>query len=80
MQDEMKSSISKLRSLRDDLCKKQSKWKEAFNIKDEIVIQLNSLKTLADSPDSTKECISKKIDSLLVLLDPNRADEKGDRK
>ena len=36
MQDEMKSSISKLRSLRDDLCRKQSKWKEAFNIKDEI--------------------------------------------
>lgn len=75
----MKSSISKLRSLRDDLCRKQSKWKEAFNIKDEIVVQLNSLKTLADSPDSTKECISRKIDSLLVLLDPNRADENGDK-
>ena len=69
---ESKSSITRLRSLREELCKKQKIWKDAFDIKDQLVSELKNLKELADSPDSTKECLSKKIDNLLILLDPAR--------
>ena len=79
MNDDMKSSISKLRSLREELCNKQSKWKEAFHVKDEIVEQLKALKMIADAPDSTKQCVSNKIDSLLILLDPERESEQGEK-
>ena len=72
MQDEAKSSITRLRSLREELCKKQKVWKEAFHVKDMLVTELKSLKELAASPDSTKESLSSKIDDLLILLDPAR--------
>ena len=76
MKCETKSSIQKLRDLRDELCKSQKKWDEAFKIKDEIVVELKKLKDLADSPSTTKKNISNKIDNLLVLLDPDRNSEK----
>tara|TARA_B100000214_G_C23868508_1_gene581470 strand:+ start:730 stop:969 length:240 start_codon:yes stop_codon:yes gene_type:complete len=78
MKNEMKSSISKLRSLREDLCKKQSSWKQAFEIKDQIVMELNLLKEFTDSTSSTKEQISEKIDCLLILLDPARENGEED--
>ena len=40
MKCDTKTSISKLRSLREELCKKQVKWKEAFQVKDELVEEL----------------------------------------
>jgi len=76
MKNDVKSSISKLRSLREELCKKQSKWDEAFKVKDEIVAELKNLKDFTDKPSSTKQCISGKIDNLLILLDPDRENEK----
>jgi len=78
MKCDTKSSISKLRSLREELCKKQNRWEEAFHIKDAVVEELQSLKELADCPESTKQCISSGIDNLLMLLDPNREDESGE--
>jgi|10_taG_2_1085330.scaffolds.fasta_scaffold02690_8 hypothetical protein len=77
MNCETKSSIEKLRKLRDELCKNQKKWDEAFKIKDEIVTELKNLKDFTESPKSTKKCISGKIDNLLILLDPDRENEKG---
>ena len=77
MKCDTKSSISKLRSLREELCKKQTRWEEAFNVKDALVSELKLLKELADCQESTKQCISNKIDSLLLLLDPARENEQG---
>ena len=73
-----KSSISRLRKLREDLCKKQSDWKKAFKIKDAIVEELKNLKTIAEDSTSDKKEIVAKIDSLLILIDPERELESED--
>ncbi len=72
MDCETKSSITKLRELRDELCNKQSQWKKAFAIKDAVVSELKVLKDYASDPGSSKEDIVEKIDSLLILIDPDR--------
>ncbi len=69
---ETKDSIQKLRKLREELCGKQSKRKNAFAVKDVIVDELKVLKIHASDPDVCRDDIVSKIDSLLVLLDPDR--------
>jgi hypothetical protein len=71
-----KSSIAKLRALRDELCKKQNKWQEAFDVKDSIVLELNSITEMSKDPQVTKECVIERIDLLLELIDPARENEK----
>ena len=66
-----KESIGKLRKLREKLCNSQSQWKQAFAVKDAVVSELKSLKELASDPSSNKENIISKIDSLLILIDPD---------
>ena len=75
MDCDAKSSIAKLRELRDELCEKQAQWKNAFAIKDAVVEELKVLKERARDPDVSKEDIVKKIDSLLILIDPDRHEE-----
>lgn len=72
MDSSSKESIVRLRELRDQLCKKQSDWKRAFAVKDAVVEQLKSIKESALNPNVSREEILEKIDSLLVLIDPDR--------
>lgn len=72
MDKETKSGILKLRELRDELCSKQSQWKNAFQIKDTIVNELKVLKNMAVDPQVDKTVLVEKIDSLLVMIDPDR--------
>lgn len=75
MDCDTKSSIDKLRELRDYLCKKQSNWEHAFKVKDAIVDQLRQLRSFADDPESKKIDIVQKIDSILVLIDSDRKED-----
>ncbi len=75
MDCDAKESITRLRQLREDLCKKQADWKQAFAVKDMIVSQLKAIKESASDPDISKEDILSKIDSILVLIDPDRQKE-----
>ena len=75
MDCDAKESITKLRQLREELCKKQEDWKSAFTIKDMIVSQLKAIKESATDPDTSKEDILNEIDSILVLIDPDRQKE-----
>ena len=75
MDSATKDSITKLRKLREDLCQKQSEWKNAFAVKDKIVCELKSIKECACDPNVGREEILKRIDSLLILIDPDRQKE-----
>ena len=75
MDCETKKTIVKLRKLRDELCKKQIQWKNAFAIKDAIVIELKVLKLLIVDTEVSRDEIGKKVDSLLILIDPDRRQE-----
>lgn len=72
-----KDSIIKLRKLRESLCEKQNEWKSAFAIKDMVVCELKSIKESALNPDVSREDILEKIDSLLILIDPDRQQQMG---
>jgi len=72
MDCENKTSISKLRKLRKQLCDKQNQWKEAFAIKDAVVSELKVLKEYACEPGSDKEEIVERIDKILIFIDPDR--------
>ncbi len=77
MDCETKSSIQKLRKLREELCSKQSQWKNAFAIKDAVVDELKVLKIYACDPDCNREDLVNKIDDLLILIDPDRQKDLG---
>lgn len=77
MDSEEKDSIVKLRQLRDALCQKQSEWKQAFAVKDALLMELKSLKEAASDDAVTREDLVVKIDDLLVLVDPERQQEMG---
>ena len=78
MNCDAKESIVRLRKLREELCEKQSTWKQAFAVKDMVVQQLKVMKQSALSPGSTKEEILEKIEELLILIDPDRRKELED--
>tara|TARA_B100000424_G_C22775048_1_gene417155 strand:+ start:540 stop:776 length:237 start_codon:yes stop_codon:yes gene_type:complete len=75
MDSATKDSITKLRKLREDLCQKQSEWKKAFAVKDKIVCELKSIKESALDPNVAREEILQRIDTLLILIDPDRQKE-----
>lgn len=75
MDNSTKSSITRLRELRASLCEKQTDWKKAFAIKDTIVNELKEIQQVALDPATKREEILKKIDCLLILIDPERQQE-----
>ena len=46
-----------------------------FAVKDAVVEELKVLKECACDPEASKEDIVKKIDLLLILIDPDRHEE-----
>ena len=72
MDCDTKESITRLRKLRESLCEKQTEWKKAFAVKDTIVCELKAIQESALDPTVSREVILKKIDNLLVLIDPDR--------
>ena len=75
MDCDTKESITRLRKLRESLCEKQSEWKKAFAVKDTIVTELKAIKESALDPNVDRDDILEKIDSLLILIDPDRQQE-----
>jgi len=70
MNHDTKSSISKLRSLREKLCKQQDHRKEVFETRDDVICEIKFLKKMINNQEISRECVSNKIDSILLLLDP----------
>jgi len=67
--------ISKLRSMREELCKKESNWKRAFDIKDWINNQLNELLRMSRDESVEKKDIENRLEDILCVLEP---EDKGD--
>ena len=65
MSDCITVRLSKLREMRESLCKKEQTWKEAFAMRDWIVDQLNILQEMTTKDQTTKEDIKDRLDDLL---------------
>ena len=75
MSDCISVRLSKLRKMRESLCKKEQTWKEAFAMRDWIVDQLSILHKMTTDDQATKEDIKERLDDLLCALDPGDKDE-----
>ena len=62
--------ISKLRSMREELCKKEGNWKRAFDIKDWINEQLNELLRMSRDESVEKKDIEDRLEDILCVLEP----------
>ena len=62
------SSFSKLRKLRDELCKNRSSSPLLLNVKNELISELILAKKLIENNDSTDEIVIK-IDHVISLID-----------
>ena len=67
--------ISKLRSMREELCKKESNWKRAFDIKDWINDQLNELLKMSRDESVGKKDIEDRLEDILCVLEPEDKDD-----
>ena len=67
--------ISKLRSMREELCKKESNWKRAFDIKDWINEQLNELLRMSRDKSVEKKDIEDRLEDILCVLEPEDKDD-----
>ena len=75
MSDCITVRLSKLRQMRESLCKKEKAWKEAFAMRDWIVDQLKILQTMTNQDQASKEDIKNRLEDLLCALDPGDKDE-----
>ena len=66
--------ISKLRSMREELCKKESNWRRAFDIKDWINDQLNELLRMSRDESVDKKDIEDRLEDILCVLEPEDKD------
>ena len=58
--------------MRDDLCKKEKVWQEAFAARDWVSSQIKILHTMCHESETTVECIKERIEDILCVLDPNK--------
>ncbi len=72
-----KDSIQKLRQLREDLCKQQQVWQEAFAVRDKVVSDLVDVYKTCVRKGTRKKQIEQKILQMFEYLDMN-PDELGE--
>ena len=71
MNSETKSSIERLRNLREKLCKSDTEWKKAFEVRDYVISGLNSLQVLLDDNETSKDECSKELRKILKYFKDN---------
>ena len=71
-QPSIMESISRLRSLREKLCKNDSQWKKAFEVRDHVISSLEALQLkLDDEVTPKKECASE-LKRILRYFEDNK--------
>ena len=68
--------LSKLRSLRENLCKKSQIWSEAFEARDWVITNIKDVIAQGKSDKVTKEDIINKLEDFICVIEPeNEKDE-----
>ena len=60
-----------LKELSDKLCAKESKVDSPIKARDWLVSQLKVLRDMVDKSDTTKDCITCRIDDILCVVEPD---------
>lgn len=71
MSESIADRFAKLRSLRDNLCKKEENWQKAFDIKDWMADQLVELLKMIRDQNVSREDIEDRVEDVLCVIDPD---------
>lgn len=71
MSESIADRFAKLRSLRDNLCKKEENWQKAFDIKDWMADQMVDLLKMIRDQNVSREDIEDRVEDVLCVLDPD---------
>ena len=75
MINNMSDRFTKLRELRDELCKKNSKWSEVFSLRDWLINNLKDLVEQAKSDNITKEDVINMLEDLICVVEPEEDED-----
>ena len=78
MSNDIAARFAKLRSLRDNLCKKEENWQKAFDIKDWMADQMVELLKMIRDQSVSREDIENRAEDILCVLDPNNKEIDND--
>ena len=71
MSESIADRFAKLRSLRDNLCKKEENWQKAFDIKDWMADQLVELLKMIRDQNVSRDDIEDRVEDILCVIDPD---------
>jgi len=71
MSESIADRFAKLRSLRDNLCKKEENWQKAFDIKDWMADQLVDLLKMIRDQNVSRDDIEDRVEDILCVIDPD---------
>lgn len=75
MMNNISDRFTKLRELRDELCKKNSKWSEVFTLRDWLIDNLKDLVKQAESDIVTKQDVINKLEDLICVVEPEEDED-----
>ena len=70
MSESIADRFAKLRSLRNNLCKKEENWQKAFDIKDWMADQMVDLLKMIRDQNVSRDDIEDRVEDILCVLDP----------
>ena len=71
MSESIADRFAKLRSLRNNLCKKEENWQKAFDIKDWMADQMVDLLKMIRDQNVSRDDIEDRAEDILCVLDPD---------
>ena len=78
MSESIADRFAKLRSLRDNLCKKEENWQKAFDIKDWMADQMVDLLKMIRDQNVSRDDIEDRVEDVLCVLDPDNKEINDD--
>ena len=71
-QPSIMESNSRLRSLREKLCKNDSQWKKAFEVRDHVIGSLETLQLKIDDEKTSKDECASELRRILKYFEDNK--------
>ena len=68
---DLSESITRLRSLREKLCKNDNEWKKAFEVRDYVIDSLKSLQAKLDNEETPKKDCASELKRILKYFEDN---------
>ena len=67
--------FTKLRELREELCKKNNSWDEVFSLRDWLIQNLKDLVKQAESDIITKQDVINMLEDLICVVEPEEEED-----